>query len=215
MNDALPVLNGENHEKAPLASDVVSVQNPNYDADWANEFADLTYEDMENLERKQKEEAAAAAVTSETKASSYKDDFWKELESEWQEAQRNERNYNAWLHEYSQSYDEFETYSFREENPMADHPNPLEEGRRKLAAGDIPSAVLLFEAAVQREPENQEGWKLLGLTQAKNEQDPSAVAALRKATELDPTDCESIMALAVSYTNESYQAQACHSLRSM
>jgi peroxin-5 len=39
---------------------------------------------------------------------------------------------------------------------MIDHPDPLDAGIERLKAGDIPRAVLLFEAAVQKDPENAE-----------------------------------------------------------
>ena len=37
---------------------------------------------------------------------------------------------------------------FEENNPMMEIPNPFEEGLKKLKAGDIISAILLFEAEV-------------------------------------------------------------------
>lgn len=72
---------------------------------------------------------------------------------------------------------------------------------------------MLFEAVVQQEPDNVEAWTLLGTTQAKNDLDTSAIAALRKALSLDPNNSLARMALAVSLANESYQAQACHALQ--
>lgn len=53
---------------------------------------------------------------------------------------------------------------------MFDVNDPLERGKKLLEDGDLPSAVLCFEAAVKKEPENSEAWFLLGKTQAENEQ---------------------------------------------
>lgn len=63
---------------------------------------------------------------------------------------------------------------------MKDIENPFEKGREKLRNGDLPSAVLLFEAHVQQSPDSIEGWQYLGISQAHNEQDMAAVAALEK-----------------------------------
>lgn len=63
---------------------------------------------------------------------------------------------------------------------MSSHPDPLAEGERCLAAGDLPSAVLLFEAAAQQQPDLAKAWFLLGLTHAENEQDGRGIPALRR-----------------------------------
>ena len=40
-----------------------------------------------------------------------------------------------------------------------------------------------------------------------------ALAALRKSLKLQPNNLEAILSIAASFTNESYQAHACHSLQ--
>ena len=56
---------------------------------------------------------------------------------------------HPWLSDFSDN-ERQEEYKFKEDNPLKEHPDALEEGKRKLADGDIPAAVLLFEAAVQQ-----------------------------------------------------------------
>lgn len=91
---------------------------------------------------------------------------------------------------------------------MLDIENPFEKGKAFLAQGDIPSAVLCFEAAVRNDMENAEIWYLLGTSQAENEKDPNAIAALKKSLQYQYNNPNVFMALAISYTNESLQNQA-------
>lgn len=87
-------------------------------------------------------------------------DFWSRLEDGWKEL--NAQDSQPWLDEFENN---FETYKFQAENGLKDLENCLEEGKKKLEEGDLPSAVLYFEAAVQQEPQNAEAWTLLGTSQ--------------------------------------------------
>lgn len=64
----------------------------------------------------------------------------------------------------------FQEYEFNEENSMQNVPNPLDKGKELLERGDLPGAVLCFEAAAKQDPTCAEAWQLLGITQAENEQ---------------------------------------------
>jgi len=168
------------------------------EAEWVEEFQDITDEDVEATFSRQH-------------------DFWNKLEDEWKDmAEKNkETGEHPWLDDFEEAngFAQYEKYTFQEGNQLPTGENSLEDGKKKLEEGDLPSAILLFEAASQHSPENAEAWYLLGTSQAKNEQDPSAIAALLQSLRLDPGNCEAIIALAASLTNESMQSHACYALQ--
>ncbi|KAI1282125.1 Peroxisomal targeting signal 1 receptor [Halotydeus destructor] len=168
---------------------------------WAQEYATR----QENASDKQE--------GSEVKEEKDDLEFWEQLARDWDQMTKDDGPAHEWLDDLEAVSEPYaENYKFEEENPLKDVDNPFEEGLKKLELGDIPSAVLLFEAACQKDPQNGAAWQYLGTTQAKNEHDDAAIRALKQTVQLDPSNLTAWMGLAVSYTNESLQRQAADAL---
>nr|XP_043605936.1 peroxisome biogenesis protein 5 [Erigeron canadensis] len=99
-------------------------------------------------------------------------------------------------------------YVFSDLNPYVGHPDPLKEGQELFRKGLLSEAVLALEAEVLKNPDNAEGWRLLGVAHAENDDDQQAIASMMRAQEADPTNLEVLLALGVSHTNELEQQAA-------
>jgi peroxin-5 len=104
-------------------------------------------------------------------------------------------------------------YLFEEDNIYQNIDDPFQEGVKIMQeAGNLSLAALAFEAAVQKNPEHVQAWTMLGAAQAQNEKESPAIRALEQALKLDPSNLDALMGLAVSYTNEGYDATAYRTL---
>ncbi len=94
---------------------------------------------------------------------------------------------------------------------LSDNPYIASTRHHALHAGGIPAgleSVLEKEAAVQQDPTDASAWYDLGVKQQENEREVQAIAALRKALEIDANLKDAWLALAVSYTNENDRTAA-------
>ncbi|RCV31705.1 hypothetical protein SETIT_6G199400v2 [Setaria italica] len=127
-----------------------------------------------------------------------------------------ESSADPWADEFQEQLSSFKqssgasrgVYVFSEMNPYVGHPNPMQEGQELFRKGLLSEAVLALEAEVLKNPDNAEGWRLLGVTHAENDDDQQAIAAMMRAQEANPTNLEVLLALGVSHTNELEQGEA-------
>ncbi|KAF8031314.1 hypothetical protein BT93_D0494 [Corymbia citriodora subsp. variegata] len=157
------------------------------DYQWANEFSKLHVNDWADEFGKQVAEGSLVDNTSEDWANAY-NEFWNEQKQ--------------------QSDGSSGVYVFSDMNPYVGHPNPLKEGQDLFRRGLLSEAILALEAEVLKNPDNAEGWRLLGIAHAENDDDQQAIAAMMRAQEADPTNLEVLLSLGVSHTNELEQAAA-------
>ncbi|KAH3765633.1 peroxisome biogenesis protein 5 [Pelomyxa schiedti] len=104
-------------------------------------------------------------------------------------------------------------FSDQETNPFLNHSSPFGKGMEFYNEGNVGNAILALEAELIRNPTNAQAWQVLGQAQAENDSDAQAIAALSKANELDPGNRETLMALAVSSTNDFSKDTAVNSLK--
>ncbi|KAL9321608.1 hypothetical protein ACSQ67_009661 [Phaseolus vulgaris] len=160
------------------------------DDQWVNEFSKLNVNDWADEFGQQLGEAALGDGTSDSWAHAY-DEFLNEQVASKQQLDSSRG-----------------VYVFSDLNPYVGHPNPLKEGQDLFRKGLLSEAVLALEAEVLKNPENAEGWRLLGIAHAENDDDQQAIAAMMRAQEADPTNLEVLLALGVSHTNELEQSAA-------
>uniref|UniRef100_A0A158PB47 TPR_REGION domain-containing protein n=1 Tax=Angiostrongylus cantonensis TaxID=6313 RepID=A0A158PB47_ANGCA len=158
---------------------------------------------------------------------STEEDLWESLEKEWQAVQPN----IAFTQTEEITNSQHDLYVHQVHNPFLSHVDPMAEGDRFMQSGDLGNAMLAYEAAVQRNPNDAkeinillfskkdsnkvvdefnelQAWCHLGLSHAENENDSKAILALNECLKIQPDYQEALLALAVSLTNESAENSA-------
>ncbi|XP_042011277.1 peroxisome biogenesis protein 5-like [Salvia splendens] len=158
--------------------------------EWANEFSKLNVNDWSDEFERQVADGVLGDSSGDNWANAY-DDYLNEQTALKQKSDASRG-----------------VYVFSDLNPYVGRPNPLKEGQELFRKGLLSEAVLALEAEVLKNPDNAEGWRLLGIAHAENDDDQQAIAAMMRAHEVDPTNLEVLLALGVSHTNELEQAAA-------
>eukprot|EP01121_Diplochlamys_sp_Union-15-3_P009805 TRINITY_DN2690_c0_g1_i2.p1 TRINITY_DN2690_c0_g1~~TRINITY_DN2690_c0_g1_i2.p1 ORF type:complete len:712 (-),score=133.57 TRINITY_DN2690_c0_g1_i2:101-2128(-) len=154
-----------------------------------------------------------------------KSEKWMEDFEKWTKLQGKEDwidDYTKFAEDDSKWAQEFETFSgntafeaenngeyeFQKDNPFIDDANAFEKGLKLFEEGNIPEAILAFEASVQKDPNFSRAWQYLGKAQAENDKDDLAINALTKAVASDPKNLDALLNLGVSYTNDFHKDKA-------
>lgn len=116
------------------------------------------------------------------------------------------------------------TYQFKQDNPYltsassisssSSHTTAFDLGLQLYNDGKISQAIEAFEADLQENVDNDEGWRLLAACHAECDDDKRAIYCLKKAIEYDPYNLNALLALSISYVNEVDYVLALKTLRS-
>ena len=100
---------------------------------------------------------------------------------------------------------ELAPYHFEENNPFLSESDPFGLGLSFLRnRASLSEAALAFEAAVQRDPSNSDAWMHLGKTQAENEKEVPAIAALQRSVKEHPDNDQALMVNVFLFFDDSF-----------
>jgi hypothetical protein len=134
------------------------------------------------------------------------------LEKIWSESLKNYETYNDtdYLAESWQlagdmeemQYQNFnDHYDFAPDNKFKDLQNPLSELKNNLSQGNPHLVVEILEAHLQKNPQDSNGWKALGILLQELDVDQPSVSCLLNALKYSPNDANVLLQLGVSCTN--------------
>uniref|UniRef100_A0A3P9P8Y1 Peroxisomal targeting signal 1 receptor n=1 Tax=Poecilia reticulata TaxID=8081 RepID=A0A3P9P8Y1_POERE len=126
--------------------------------------------------------------------------------------QVSEESAEAWVDEFTTSGPDFQQAKAAVESDV-DFWEKLQQEWEEMAKRDAESHPWLSDYDQLLSSSYDKAWQYLGTCQAENEQEFAAISALRRCIELKKDNLTALMALAVSFTNESLHRQACETLR--
>uniref|UniRef100_A0A8C6KBN7 Peroxisomal targeting signal 1 receptor n=1 Tax=Nothobranchius furzeri TaxID=105023 RepID=A0A8C6KBN7_NOTFU len=126
--------------------------------------------------------------------------------------QVSEESAEAWVDEFAASGPDFQQAKAAVESDV-DFWEKLQQEWEEMAKRDAESHPWLSDYDQLLSSSYDKAWQYLGTCQAENEQEFAAISALRRCIDLKKDNLTALMALAVSFTNESLHRQACETLR--
>uniref|UniRef100_A0AAY4A327 Peroxisomal targeting signal 1 receptor n=1 Tax=Denticeps clupeoides TaxID=299321 RepID=A0AAY4A327_9TELE len=118
----------------------------------------------------------------------------------------------SWVDEFAAAGPDFQQAKAAVESDV-DFWEKLQEEWEEMAKRDAESHPWLSDFDQLLSTSYDKAWQYLGTCQAENEQEFAAISALRRCIDLKKDNLTALMALAVSFTNESLHRQACETLR--
>uniref|UniRef100_A0A8C7LPB2 Peroxisomal targeting signal 1 receptor n=1 Tax=Oncorhynchus mykiss TaxID=8022 RepID=A0A8C7LPB2_ONCMY len=118
----------------------------------------------------------------------------------------------SWVDEFATAGPDFQQAKAAVESDL-DFWEKLQQEWEEMAKRDAESHPWLSDFDQMLSSSYDKAWQYLGTCQAENEQEFAAISALRRCIELKKDNLTALMALAVSFTNESLHRQACETLR--
>ncbi|CAG8446072.1 9893_t:CDS:2, partial [Funneliformis caledonium] len=173
-----------------------------FDSGWATEF--------QKAHNRINEDNSNATPALDEWMKDYKDYKEDSIDQTMEDLQSDWEKYRPINTGYSLDPPLHDIYEFHPNNPYLTTPNLLPE-TSTTKEQILADSILILEAKVQIDPNDSNAWYQLGTRQQENEQEPKAIAALRKAVALNPQILDAWMSLAVSYTNE-YQRDDVYSV---
>uniref|UniRef100_A0A673IGA2 Peroxisomal targeting signal 1 receptor n=1 Tax=Sinocyclocheilus rhinocerous TaxID=307959 RepID=A0A673IGA2_9TELE len=118
----------------------------------------------------------------------------------------------SWVDEFTAYGPDFQQAKAAVESDV-DFWEKLQQEWEEMAKRDAEAHPWLSDFDQMLSSSYDKAWQYLGTCQAENEQEFAAISALRRCIELQKDNLTALMALAVSFTNESLHRQACETLR--